>query len=214
MSIEHFIENYGYWAVLLGAMIEGESVILTASALAGMGRMSIGMIALITFWGTLIADQGIFILGRIKGPRLLHRLQHRWPNTTPHIHKALSFLKRNETIYIMSFRFIYGIRILSPFVLGTQGVSFSRFAALNAVSALLWTGVSCAAGYALGSLAEQYTNNINLVILGTIGLVVGASILIGHLKLRGKMGKKATPESQASQPLSAEPSKNSKDDQD
>ena len=48
-----FIKNWGYFAVLLGALVEGESVILTSSALAAAGLLSIWKIMIIAFYITI-----------------------------------------------------------------------------------------------------------------------------------------------------------------
>ena len=66
MCVEVFIEfikSWGYIVVLLGSMVEGESIILTACVMAYMGYLSIAKIVLIAFLGTLIADQSLYYLG-------------------------------------------------------------------------------------------------------------------------------------------------------
>ena len=171
--MDAFIAKYGYWAVLFGSMIEGESIILTASALAAMKKLNIITVALITFMGTCIADQMIFFLGRFLGPRLLHIVSHRFPSTQVHITRALSFLKRHETAYIMTFRFIYGIRIISPFIIGSQDIAFKRFFVLNVISGLVWTLISCSAGFYLGKWINDRFGEANIayVIFGVLVIV-------------------------------------------
>lgn len=176
--LEEFIREYGYWTVLVGAMIEGESVILTASALAAMGYLSLFWVGIITFLGTFVADQAIYFLGHFYGAKTLGYLGRRFEFLKAPIDKGLSFLKRHETLYILSFRFIYGIRIISPFIIGSQNIRFRRFAFLNFIAAILWTVVSCALGYFLGTLLNKITHHIGLVILGIILSVLVISWLI------------------------------------
>ncbi len=170
-DLEIFLQKYGYWAVLLGAIVEGESLILTASALAAKKLLSIWIIVAVTFAGTLVADQLIFLLGHFYGPSSVRYVRQRWPSVNPLIDKVLSFLGRNETSFMLSFRFIYGIRIISPFVLGAYGISFRRFSILNIVAAVLWTALICAIGYFLGSVFDR----IEWVVLGIVvaGVVIG-----------------------------------------
>ena len=181
-SLQQFIQDYGYLTVFLGAMIEGESIILTASALASTGILSIWGVAALTFTGTLMADQMIYFLGHHYGPRSVQALKRRFPSWQDNINKALDFIKRNETVYILSFRFIYGIRIISPFIIGAQGVSFKRFSILNILSAGLWTVISCALGYFLGHLLGDNMKNIEWVVFGIISCV----ILVSHVFSRKK----------------------------
>jgi membrane protein DedA with SNARE-associated domain len=162
--MEAFIAKYGYWAVLFGSVIEGESIILTASALAALKKLSLLKVFMITFLGTCFADQMIFILGRLFGQKFLMALLNRFHFLRQHADRALSFLKKHETLYIMSFRFIYGIRVISPFIIGVQGISFARFFVLNIISGFVWTVISCGAGYYLGHLVGIYTKNIAVTI--------------------------------------------------
>jgi membrane protein DedA with SNARE-associated domain len=141
-----FIEKYGYFAVFLGSLIEGESVILTAGVLAQKGYLSLWGIMLVAFMGTLLADQFLFHVGRLHGNRLLAR----WPSLESKASRALNLLRTYNTFYILSFRFIYGIRIISPIIIGMSGVTTKRFSFLNVIAAAVWSVLSCLAGYALG----------------------------------------------------------------
>ena len=178
MSIlQSFIHDYGYWMVFLGAMIEGESIILTASALAASQVLSIWWVMILTFSGTLLADQMIYLLGRRYGQSAINYLCRKVPSWQVQIDRGLDFLKRNETKYILSFRFIYGIRIISPFLIGAQGIPFARFSTLNIISALIWTVGSCAAGYFLGAVLGDMVKHIEWFVFG----IFVAGILISRL---------------------------------
>lgn len=179
--MEAFISKYGYLAVFLGSMIEGESIILTSSALAALGKLSIFKVSIITFLGTCFADQFVFILGHIFGSRWLEMLLSRFCSLREPTSRALSFLKKHETLYIMSFRFIYGVRIISPFIIGTQGISLRRFFVLNIISGFVWTVISCGAGYYLGHLVGAHTKNVAIAVLGILLFVVLVSLLIKKL---------------------------------
>ncbi len=151
--MEYFIEivkEWGYLAVLLGSMVEGESVILTACVMAYMGYLSIAKIVAIAFMGTLIADQGLYYVGRIYG----HRIIERFPKLKAPSEKAFQLLHKWDIWFILSFRFIYGIRIVSPIVIGMSGVTPRRFIPLNFMAALVWTSISCTGGYLLGGVIE------------------------------------------------------------
>jgi membrane protein DedA with SNARE-associated domain len=151
--LEYFIEivkEWGYLAVLLGSMIEGESVILTACVMAYMGYLSIAKIVGIAFFGTLVADQGLYYVGRLYG----HKILERFPKLKAPSEKAFTLLHKWDLWFILSFRFIYGIRIVSPIVIGTSGVPPRRFIPLNFVAALVWTSISCTGGYLLGGIID------------------------------------------------------------
>jgi len=101
--LENFIGQWGYWAVFLGFLIEGESVILTAGFLSAQGCLSLPRIMLISCLGTLLADQALFFVGYGCGARLLKELLRLQAPAD----RAFRFLRQYNTIYILSFRFIY-----------------------------------------------------------------------------------------------------------
>lgn len=136
----------GYFILLLGSFVEGESIVLTAGFFAYKGYLSLPLIMLIAFLGTLFADQIIFFLGRIYGPGLLKKRPH-WEVRA---RKAFELLNRYQVWFIMGFRFIYGIRTISPFVIGASGIPVKRFAILNVIAAAIWAVSSCYAGYLIG----------------------------------------------------------------
>lgn len=181
-SVENFLHTYGYWAIFLGAMVEGESIILTASGLAALGHLSIWHVGLVTFVGTLFADQALYILGRIYGGRALNFLKSKIQRLQSPIDKGFAFLKKHETKYILSFRFIYGIRTVSPIIIGAQDVPFLRFSYLNLISAVLWTVISCALGYFLGSCFGRLTHNIGIIIFGMLVTAALLSIVFQYRK--------------------------------
>jgi len=174
-SLINFIQTWGYLAVLLGSMVEGESVILTASFLAAQGYMSISYIMIIAFLGTLFADQGLFFVGHYYGASFLER----FPKFNKAASRAFALLQKWGTIYILVFRFIYGVRIISPLVIGASGIPIRRFVILNFIAAIIWTVISCMAGYLLGEAVEHIIMNCKIYqsyILSILFVVIAAFV--------------------------------------
>ena len=101
---------------------------------------------LIAFFSTLFADQILFFIGHRRGADILAR-HPQWQQRTKKIFKLLH---QYNILFILGFRFVYGIRTLSPLVIGTAGISIKRFIILNFIAAVIWTVISCVGGYMLG----------------------------------------------------------------
>ena len=168
--MEAFIQEWGYIAVFLGSLVEGESVILTAGFLASQGYLSLLKIILVSFTGSLIADQVLYFVGRGFGMRILKR----FPKLDEPSKRAFELLHRYDTAFILSFRFIYGIRTISPIVIGAAKVDFRRYAILNFVAAAVWAVLSCTAGYFFGDLLMNHLNPMQrtLVLIGVAALII------------------------------------------
>lgn len=145
------IKDWGYIAVFLGSLVEGESVILVACFMAHLGYLSLTKIMIIAFCGTLFADQALYFVGRYYGQALIqkfHRL-HAPAN------KAFKLLHSWDIWFILSFRFIWGIRTISPIVIGSSGITPRRYTPLNLIAAIVWTLISCIGGYMVAGIIED-----------------------------------------------------------
>jgi len=177
--IAEFVKEWGYLAVFLGSMIEGESIIFIAGFFAHEGYLSLPKIILVSFLGTLFADQALYFIGRRYGNPFINRFPFR-----PRAEKAFQLLRRYDNIFILSFRFIYGIRIISPVVIGTSGVSIKRFMILNFIAAIIWSVSSCVAAYYFAYLIMQDVHLIPKIILGLV--ILGGGIWYGIHKWRNR----------------------------
>ena len=176
-----FVQEWGYWAVFFGSLIEGESVILTASSMAAAGYLSLPKIMIIAFLGTLIADQVLYAVGRAYGPTVFQK----FPRLNKSSEKAFRLLHRYDALFIIISRFVYGIRITSAIVIGAGGVSPYRYIPLNIISALIWTCVSCLGGYMLGDVMLSIIENFELVQkYFLVGLFVCGILVAGFMVWR------------------------------
>lgn len=176
-SLLAFVHEWGYIAVFLGAIVEGETIILFSSALAALGHLNIYKIMLITFCTTVVVDQGLYMIGK----RYSSAIFKRFPKLRPKADRAFKLLHKYDTWFILTFRFIYGIRVISPIVIGAANVEAKRFGPLNILSAVIWTSASCYAGYMMGDLVEILLNNIKVVkqyVAIVLAVVVGIVISI------------------------------------
>ncbi len=182
-----FIKEWGYWAVFLGAIVEGESVILTASALAALDYMNIYKVATIAFFTTLIVDQLTYFVGRYYGPAFFKK----FPKMRQKADKAFQLLRRYDTWFILTFRFVYGVRTISPIVIGSAGIPPSRYIPLNFIAAVIWTVVSCYAGYSMGNTIEHLMENVELVKTYVMwGTIILAALVIAYFVFRKRKVEK------------------------
>ena len=65
---------------------------------------------------------------------------------------ATSMLLQYGTLFVLSFRFLYGIRNVAAAACGLAGMGQLRFAMLNFVAAGVWASSFVAAGWYLGAL--------------------------------------------------------------
>lgn len=187
MSIEffkHIIEQYGYLALFIGTFLEGETILLLAGFAAQSPQFGLDLryVILFAFAGSLAGDQTAFFVGRHFGRRLIQKSE-KWRMRAERVH---TMLKKYHEILILSFRFFYGLRNLTPFVLGTADITVHKFFFLNAIGAAVWAMVFALVGYAFGSILEsvlmRVLDDVHHAELAILGLAVVAIVVVWGVK--------------------------------
>lgn len=110
MSLETLISTYGYAAIGIGAFLEGETILILGGLAAHRGYLELPWVIVCAFLGTLFGDQLYFYIGRTKGKALLERRPH-WKSKSE---KVFLLLNRHQVWVILGFRFLYGLRTVTP----------------------------------------------------------------------------------------------------
>ncbi len=179
MSLEYIIDTYGYAVILIGTFFEGETVLVLGGAAAKLKYLELQWVILCAFVGTFLGDQFFFFIGRYKGQEILER----WPAWQKRVDKVLLMLEKRFLLVILGFRFIYGIRTVTPFVLGMSRVRISEFMLLNAISAMVWANLFGILGYIFGQALELLIGDIKRFELGIIAGILVAGMVLWLLKV-------------------------------
>ena len=106
--------EYVYPIVFAWAFVEGETFVIIGGVLAHQGYLNWNLLFLLAWIGSFCGDQLYFWIGRRWGQDLLVR----FPRLRPSAQAALEMLRCYDTGFILSFRFIYGVRNFASFAIG------------------------------------------------------------------------------------------------
>jgi membrane protein DedA with SNARE-associated domain len=170
VNFEELITHYGYIVILIGTFLEGETILVIGGLLAHRGYLELPYVITSAFAGTLFGDQLYFYIGRIKGKKFIDSR----PVWQAKSRRVFKLLEKHQILLILGFRFIYGIRTVTPFVLGSSGISPARYLLLNICGALLWAMAVGILGFYFGQALELFISEIKLyekwVIIGLLSL--------------------------------------------
>jgi membrane protein DedA with SNARE-associated domain len=183
--LQQLIEHYGYIAVLIGAVLEGETVLVIAGFAAHRGYLDLGGVVAVATLGGFLGDQFFFTLGRVRGRQLLAR----FPAIEAKSARVHALVDRYHTWLIVSVRFLYGLRVAGPVLLGMSEVSHTRFAVFNLLGALIWASLIAGAGYLFGQTVEMMLSNAKRY-EGEAAMVLLAIGIAVWLFRRARMKKK------------------------
>ena len=187
MDVPRLIHEHGslfYLFTFAWTFIEGETFVLFAGFAAAQGLLSAPALLLAAWLGSFAGDQCYFWIGRRFGLRLLKRR----PLWSARVDSALGWVKRYDKWFILSFRFIYGVRNFSSFALGISGIDWRRFLVFNLTAALLWAASFVGAGYFCGRAAErmlgELAEKLSIILLGIFVVTVAAVFVTQRVRSR------------------------------
>src|SRR5262249_37844356 len=117
----YLAHRYGelfYLITFAWTAIEGETFVIIAGYLAQKGYLNIGALFMAAWFGSFLGDQIVFTLGRRYGMRILDH----FPKIEPAVERAIGWLERYAILFILSYRFIYGVRNVSGIAVGLSHV--------------------------------------------------------------------------------------------
>ncbi|WP_417723851.1 DedA family protein [Salipiger sp.] len=185
MHPEHLIQTLGLPGLVLGAVVEGDTVTFLGGVLAHRHLFPFEAVALAATLGGVIADNICFLIGRRAGQGALARRVLARPAA-----RALhSRLTRHPEAAILGVRFLYGMKTVGAMMVGTTAIPWARFAAINAVAVLIWAHVLAALGYGAGAAIVAAFGHHELHIhlgVALLVFVLGAALLWPVIRWRRK----------------------------
>jgi membrane protein DedA with SNARE-associated domain len=159
MDLPGLIEQYGYVALFVGTLLEGETVLALAGFAAHSGHLDLRWVIAVAFCGSVIGDQTAFLVGHVWGKPLLARSGR----LTAAVERARPHLVRHADLFVLINRFLIGLRTAGPIAVGIVGMRWPRFLVLNMLGAAAWSATIAVAGYLLGQGLETLLGNLKHV---------------------------------------------------
>ncbi|MDE2229264.1 MAG: DedA family protein [Alphaproteobacteria bacterium] len=199
--IHRSIGDYGYLAVFLAIFLEdfglpvpGETLLVTAAAVAAQHALNIWLLAGIAWLGAVFGDNVGFLIGHTGGHVLLIRYGNRVGLTADNLAKVERFVERYGAPIIVVARFVVIARQLNGVAAGSLGMHWLRFLAFNCIGAALWVGFWSTIAYWLGKGVFSFLATMQSVEPLAIGagcavLALAATYVCWRIRRRRQMGR-------------------------
>lgn len=158
----------GYLALFIGTLLEGETIVFLAGLAAHHGYLWFPAVVVVAVVGGFISDQVLFFVGRRYGNRVFAR----FPDIAAKVPRVQALIQRWDTLAILVVRFLYGLRIAAPIVIGSCGIAPWRLALYDFIGAVLWASVVGGLGYFAGQAVQHWVARLDLSIV--LVLMAGA----------------------------------------
>jgi membrane protein DedA with SNARE-associated domain len=182
MDLAALLHTYGYPILFIGVFAEGESLLLLAGYFAQRGYLELAGVIATAFIAALCGDQFFFHLGRRRGTALLAR----FPHLRDKVQSALARVERNQAKFVLSMRFLWGLRIALPIALGLTTMPALRYLWLNLISAALWSTTVTLVGFTAGRVVMRLIEDLHRYEMGIVIAVVTVGFLAVAVRWRSK----------------------------
>jgi len=133
-SIELFLSQYRYLAIIIGIFFEGELILILASILATQGEMRFEWVIIAAAFGAFSADLCAYFVGTWKVDYLLQRI----PTMRKYLPRAQNFFRRFGIVSILMTKFFYGLRLPTGVFCGMTRIGIFRFLIVSLIGCSLW----------------------------------------------------------------------------
>ena len=174
MSFELLIHTHGYLALVAGTFLEGETVLILGGFLAHQGYLELPWVILSAFAGTFAGDQCFFYLGRFKGMSFIEKR----PSWKAKSSRVFACLRNHPFPVVFGFRFLYGIRSVTPFIIGASGVGPVKFFCFNGLGAGVWAVSVGWLGYLFGQTLSVFMARVKTYESWVAGAVILAGVAL------------------------------------
>ncbi|HYM13067.1 MAG TPA: VTT domain-containing protein [Bryobacterales bacterium] len=177
-----FLDQHAYTIVFafalaeqMGLPIPALPVLLAVGALAGLGKLSLGMALAAATTASLLSDSFWYELGRRRGHSVLRLLCRISLEPDSCVRRTEGVFAKTGACALIVAKFVPGLSTVAPPLAGVIGMEWWRFLLCAGAGGLLWAGVLLGAGFLFRTEIERVAApalrmGSGLVVLAVAGL--------------------------------------------
>ncbi len=171
-SVLAIIYANSYLILLLAAAINGAIIAIMGGVASHAGHISIVWGIIFLMIGGSAFNQVYFYLGK----RSMHYFRHDKVDH-PQVHRITKFIGNHEFLFILSYRFLPGIRFIAPFMIGASTkLTQLKFLIVDMIASLIWSSIFFSIGFACGAVAKKlfskFSHYENVAFIIIIAIVI------------------------------------------
>lgn len=193
-SIFQVVSVHGYsvlfaavFARQIGLPVPANLFLMAAGAIAATGQMKCGSAVALAVVACVLADWVWYEAGRWRGEKVLHFLHSFAPDPEKANRNAKSTFTRWGASILLVAKFLPGLDAVAPPLAGVSGTSRTRFLALEASGAGLWSVSYFGTGYYFShniNRAATYAARFGTLVLAIAGAAMAFYIIRKVAQLR------------------------------
>lgn len=200
-KIEEIAQNYGYWAVFLGILLEnlgiplpGETLTLVGGFLAGSDQLNYWFVLGSAILGAAIGGTCGYWIGRSAGWPFLLRLGGFFRISEKRLEEIKNQFGQNAAKAVFFGRFIALLRIFAGPLAGIAEMPYGRFFIYNLAGATAWASVMVTLAFFIGRIVPLEKLIAWIGQFGLVALLIAVAWIVVPLWLESRQVEKASSE--------------------
>lgn len=193
MDWSTLLQNYGYFAIIMGAFFEGETVLLLGAYAVQQHILNFWLLIGAAMLGGFIGDQLYYQIGCKYGYDFI--IRH--PKLEKKFQKANRWIEDNPILSILLMRFAWGLRTVIPISFGINKYPRFRYLVVDILACFIWAFVVVSVGLQVTHWLHKFWQSLIydgkspvIVIVTVITCIVLTRIVYGcisHTKNKTKL---------------------------
>lgn len=160
-KIQEFAQQYGYWAVFVGILLEnlgiplpGETVTIVGGFLAGSGKLNYWLVLSSAILGAVLGGTIGYWVGRYTGWPFLLRLGDFFRIPEERLEEIKNQFSQNAAKAVFFGRFVALLRVFAGLMAGIAEMSYGKFFLFNLAGAIVWAFVMVTLAFFVGRIVS------------------------------------------------------------
>lgn len=143
MNWTDLIQHYGYFAISIGTLFEGETVLMLGAYAVHQHLLNFPLLIAVAMLGSFIGDQFYYQIGKRYGQKLIQTK----PEFAEKFDRASQFIEHYPVLTILFMRFAWGFRTILPIAVGIRAYPVWKYVLINIIACFIWAMVVATIGF-------------------------------------------------------------------
>ncbi|WP_257227377.1 DedA family protein [Acinetobacter sp. YH12070] len=143
MNWTDLIQHYGYIAIFIGTLFEGETVLMIGAYAVHQHILHFPVLIAVAMLGSFIGDQFYYQMGARYGQKLIQSNVE----FAQKFDRASQFIERYPILTILFMRFAWGFRTILPIAVGVRTYPVWKYVLISLVACFIWVMLVATIGF-------------------------------------------------------------------
>ena len=200
-AIQEFAQQYGYWAVFAGILLEnlglplpGETVTLVGGFLAGSDQLNYWLVLSSAILGAVLGGTCGYWIGRTAGWPFLLRLGRFFRIKEQRLEEVKNKFSKNAGKAVFFGRFIALLRVFAAPLAGVAEMPYGKFLLFNLAGATTWASVMVTLAFFVGRVLPLEQVIAGAAQFALLSLIVVVALVVIPLWLEARQVRRSARE--------------------